>query len=56
MKFNNENLQRFLNDKPFFENEESYCLGNTLEDAGEVVRKIMDGKKKEGEKVCGNGF
>lgn len=42
MKFKNEaELQAFLNDKPFFHGTDSYCLGSTMEEAGEVIRQMM---------------
>lgn len=42
MKFKSEaKLQAFLEDKPFFHSTDCYCLGNTLEEAGEIVRQMM---------------
>lgn len=43
MKFDSsENTEKFLNDIKFYENINCYCLGNTLEDAGEIIRKIIE--------------
>ena len=45
MKFRNQNeIQDFLEDKPFYSSPDSYCLGKTMEQAGEVIRKIATGK------------
>lgn len=42
MKFKNEaELQAFLDDKPFFNGADSYCLGSTMEEAGAVIRQMM---------------
>lgn len=41
MIFNDETMNKFLNDVKFYENRECYCLGSTLEDAGEIIRNII---------------
>ncbi len=46
MKFTEERLKDFLEDKPFFENKECYCLGENLEDAAEIVAKIIGYNRK----------
>lgn len=42
MTFKNDvDLQKFLKDKAFYRDNDCYCLGSTLEEAGAVVRKIV---------------
>lgn len=62
MKFTNEeNLKKFLNDEPYYENKEDYCLGDSLESASNIVNQLMDditGKRNASDRrdaVCGNG-
>ncbi len=47
MKLSKERLNDFLADKPFFENKECYCLGNSLEEAAEIVSKITNFDRKD---------
>ena len=42
MEFNEEQRTAFLNDIPFYENNDCYCLGNSLEEAGKIVQKIVE--------------
>ena len=47
MKFCTEEAkEKFLRDEAFWENNESYCLGDTLEEAGDIIKKIMEGKEQ----------
>lgn len=46
LKLNDEELKDFLSDKPFYKNDDCYCLGKTLEEAGEIFRKIMEGRER----------
>lgn len=39
MIFNEKTLKDFLDDKPFFESAKCYCLGNTLREAGEIIKQ-----------------
>ena len=49
MKFKNEaELRAFLDDKPFFHGADSYCLGNTMEEAGKIVREMLREAKFSG--------
>ncbi|MCM1231607.1 MAG: hypothetical protein NC489_15930 [Ruminococcus flavefaciens] len=42
MIFSDEkSMNRFLNDVKFYESRDCYCLGSTLEDAGEIIREII---------------
>lgn len=42
MHFKDEStLIAFLNDKPFYENNDCFCLGDTLAEAGCIVDKIV---------------
>lgn len=44
MRFvNEEALNAFLDDKPFYENNDCFCLGDTLAEAGCIVREIVKG-------------
>lgn len=42
-------LQKFLRDEPFFVNQSAFCLGNTLDEAGDIFRKIAEEKERNGE-------
>ena len=47
MKFATEEAkEKFLHDEAFWESNESYCLGNKLEEAGEIIKKIMERKEQ----------
>lgn len=49
MKFKNaENQEKFLRDEKYYENPEDYCLGNTLEEAGEIFRKLLNDVDEKG--------
>lgn len=54
MEFTEEQKLLFLQDKPFYENDNCFCLGNSLEEAGEIVEQIVNNKKETLE--CGNGY
>lgn len=41
----------FLQDKPFFIDEQNFCLGRTLEEAGEIMRMIFERRGKVGQKT-----
>ena len=45
---NQEDLENFLSDKKYYSGRNNYCLGNTLEEAGEIFRKIVEDKKDVG--------
>lgn len=48
MRFNTEEArEKFLQDKAFFESRDSYCLGETMEEAGEILKKIVEGKEQD---------
>jgi len=58
MKFATEEAkEKFLRDEPFWESNESYCLGDTLEEAGRIAKQIITEKeqKEKCKKKCGNG-
>lgn len=62
MKFTNEeNLRKFLNDEPYYENKDDYCLGDSLESASNIVNQLMDDIAAEENTsdrrnaICGNG-
>ncbi len=49
-----EELKKFLNDESYYANNESYCLGSTLEEAGKILKIIVDnGEKEDGENERG---
>lgn len=51
-EFTPEELGMFLADKPFYKNSKCFCFGKTLEEAGAVVRQLM---QEGGSGECGNG-
>lgn len=58
MDFKNETeLQNFVNDIPYYSGKDSYCLGDSLEEAAEIIRLIVEStpNPEEGSTVCGNG-
>lgn len=60
MNFKNmEDMERFLKDEPYYISKDNFCLGNTHEEAAEIIRlmcKETKGiKKVKGEVLCGNG-
>ena len=47
MKFRTEEAkEKFLHDEAFWENNESYCLGDTMEEAGDIIKVIMERKEQ----------
>lgn len=57
MKFNEEQKTAFLKDIPFYENNDCFCLGNSLEEAGKILKQIAEGKncvKKKNERSSGS--
>ena len=47
MKFKTEEERnKFLKDEKYFESLENYCLGNTQDEAGEIMRRIIEEKEK----------
>ncbi len=52
MKFRNqEDKDNFLSDKMYYAGKDNYCLGDTLEEAGMVIRKILNDKQEDGADV-----
>ena len=48
MKFKTQKEKEdFLQDKPFYKSASSYCLGNTMEEASEIIRKIKEEAERE---------
>ncbi len=45
MIFDAKSLRSFLNDVPFYENGNCFCLGDTLTEAGEIVKQIAERKE-----------
>ena len=45
-----EEKMMFLQDKPYYRNPNNFCLGNTLDEAGEVMQKIIEGTERR--KAC----
>lgn len=45
---NQEDLENFLSDKKYYAGKNNYCLGETLEEAGEIFRKIVEDKADVG--------
>lgn len=49
MKFKSETeLQAFLDDKPFFQNADCFCLGNSMTEAGSIIRQMIESTDKSG--------
>jgi hypothetical protein len=42
-----EDLMNFLKDIPYFGSSENFCLGNSMEEAGQIVSVIMTQAEKE---------
>lgn len=42
MKLNKDEMEAFLNDVPFYKNNECFCLGKTLEDTGKILKQLAD--------------
>ena len=43
MKFKSEEeLKMFLQDKPFYKDNESFCLGDTMAEAGAIISEIIE--------------
>lgn len=36
-----EEKMMFLHDEPYYKNPDSFCLGNTMDEAGEIMKKIQ---------------
>ncbi len=37
-----EEKMMFLHDEPYYRNPDNFCLGNTMEEAGAVMKKIQE--------------
>lgn len=49
MKFRNqEDLDNFLSDKMYYAGKDNYCLGDNLEEAGAVIREIVNDAQEGG--------
>lgn len=42
MKIAEHNIPAFLRDEPYYDNSEDFCLGKTLEEAGQILKKIAE--------------
>lgn len=40
MKIAEHNIPAFLRDEPYYDNNEDFCLGKTLEEAGQILKEI----------------
>ena len=49
MKLTEKEREKFLKDKKFYSHRESYCFGRTLEEAGEILRCIIEDREEEDE-------
>lgn len=41
-----QDIQKLIADIPFYSNKDSYCLGKTLTEAGEIIRQIVADKER----------
>lgn len=37
-----EEKMMFLHDEPYYKNPDSFCLGNTMDEAGKIMKKIQE--------------
>ena len=44
--FTESELKKFLNEEAFFKNKSTFCLGNTLEEAGKIFLKVIEEREK----------
>lgn len=56
MKFDADSLSAFLKDMPFYANNECFCLGNSLDEAGEIVRQIVEANLERKQSDVGMDF
>jgi hypothetical protein len=42
MKIAERNIPAFLRGKPYYDNNEDFCLGETLEEAGRILKEIAE--------------
>lgn len=42
-----QEIEMLLADKPYYSSGSSYCLGKTLTEAGEIVRRIVEDKERQ---------
>lgn len=42
MKIAEHNIPAFLRDEPYYDNNEDFCLGKTLEEAGLILKEIAE--------------
>lgn len=40
-EFTEKELEKYLSDKAFFKDENTFCLGHTLKEAGEIFLKVI---------------
>ena len=45
-----EEKEKFLKDIPFYDSIDSYCLGDTLESAGKIIKVIAENKELQNER------
>ena len=45
-----EEKEKFLKDIPFYDSTDSYCLGDTLESAGKIIKVIAENKELQNER------
>jgi hypothetical protein len=46
MKLENDLLTMFLKDKPFYKSNDCFCLGNSLTEAGDIAKCIIESNFK----------
>lgn len=51
MKFTNAQLERFLSDMPFYQDNKCYCLGKSMSEAGSVISNAMKGEASNGKQA-----
>lgn len=51
MNFTDAQLECFLSDTPFYQDEKCYCLGKSMLEAGNVISNAMKGEASNGEQA-----
>lgn len=47
MKFTEAQLRCFLSDTPFYHDQNCYCLGKSMSEAGNIINEVVNNERKE---------
>jgi len=42
MNIHDEDIEKFINNIPYYKNNQNYCLGNSMKEAGKIIGIIVD--------------